>query len=157
MLESGWLYVLPFVAGSVLALAGGWTCDLLCRRLGPRRGCRATAMPGLVLAAIFLMAGAHAPDPYVAVAMLSLCFGFTLFTDATYWAAVTYTAGPHTMSATGVLNFGGNVPGLLAPVVGLMIDRAGWIPTLASGSVIALVGAGIWLLVRLDGAQTAHR
>ena len=157
MLEGGWLYVLPFAAGSVLALAGGWTCDLLCRRLGPRRGCRATAMPGLVLAAIFLMAGAHAPDPYVAVAMLSLCFGFTLFTDATYWAAVTYTAGPHTMSATGVLNFGGNVPGLLAPVVGLMIDRAGWIPTLASGSVIALVGAGIWLLVRLDGAQTAHR
>jgi ACS family glucarate transporter-like MFS transporter len=157
MLEGGWLYVLPFVTGSVFTLVGGWACDLLCRRFGPRAGCRATAMPALVLAAVFLLIGAHAPNPYVAVAMLSLCFGFTLFTDAAHWAAVTYSAGPHTMSATGVLNFGGNVAGLMAPVVGYLIDHAGWIPTLASGSVIAVIGAGTWMFVRLDDCREAHR
>jgi sugar phosphate permease len=61
------------------------------------------------------------------------------------------------MSATGVLNVGGNVAGLMAPVVGYLIDHAGWIPTLASGSVIAVIGAGTWMFVRLDDCREAHR
>jgi hypothetical protein len=50
-----------------------------------------------------------------------------------------------------VLNFGGTMPGVLAPLVGMMIDYAGWVPTIASGSVFAIVGAGLWLFVRLEG------
>ncbi len=153
MLESGFLYVLPFATGSVLALAGGQVCDLLCRRIGARWGCRVTAMSGLTLVAIFIIAGANATDPYVAVLLLSLCFGFTLFSDSAFWAAATYAAGPHTASATGVLNMGGNLPGFLAPVVGLMIDQAGWLATLMSGSFFALLGAGLWMLVRLREAD----
>jgi MFS transporter, ACS family, glucarate transporter len=157
MLESGFLYALPFVSGAVLTVIGGVVCDKLCQRLGPRLGCRITAMSGLVLVAGFMLAGAFAPDPYVAVALLSLCFGFTLFTDTTYWAACTYATGENTMSATGVLNFGGNLPSLLAPLIGLMIDRAGWLPTIASGSAFALVGAALWLFVRLKVADEVRR
>ena len=40
--------------------------------------------------------------------------------------------------------------GFLAPVVGMMVDHLGWLATLASGSVFALVGAGLWLLVRIE-------
>jgi hypothetical protein len=108
-------------------------------------------MTGLALVAIFLIAGVFASDPYVAVALLSLCFGFTLFADTCYWAATTYASGEHTASACGVLNFGGTMPGVLAPLVGMMIDYAGWVPTIASGSVFAIVGAGLWLFVRLEG------
>jgi len=151
MLESGWLYVLPFATGAVLTAIGGSVCDALCRRLGGLRGCRITAMTGLVLVAFFLSAGVFATNPYVAVGLLSLCFGFTLFADTCYWAATTYASGEHTASACGMLNFGGTMPGLLAPLVGFAIDRAGWVPTLASGSVFALVGAGLWLFVRLEG------
>jgi predicted MFS family arabinose efflux permease len=96
-----------------------------------------------------------APDPYVAVALLSLCFGFTLFTDTCYWAAATYASGDHTASATGLMNFGGNIPGLLAPLFGFAVDHVGWVPTIASGSVFALVGAVLWLFVRLKGAPGA--
>ena len=156
MLESGFLYTLPFVTGAVLTAVGGWVCDTLCRRLGALRGCRITAMSGLVLVAFFLIAGVYAPDPYVAVALLSLCFGFTLFTDTTYWAATTYVAGRNTASACGMLNFGGNIAGLMAPLVGFMIDHAGWVPTLVSGSVFAIAAAGLWLFVRLPGTQGAH-
>jgi MFS transporter, ACS family, glucarate transporter len=156
MLESGWLYALPFVTGAVLTAVGGFVCDVLCRRYGGLRGCRITAMSGLVLVAVFLTAGVYAADAYVAVALLSLCFGFTLFTDTTYWAATTYASGEHTASACGVLNFGGNIAGLMAPLVGFMIDRVGWVPTIASGSVFALVGALLWLFVRLRGAEAAH-
>lgn len=157
MLESGWLYVLPFVTGAVLTAIGGWVCDALCRRFGGLRGCRITAMSGLVLVAFFLLTGVHATSPYVAVALLSLCFGFTLFADTCYWAATTYASGEHTASASGMLNFGGTMPGLLAPLVGFMIDRVGWVPTIASGSVFALVGAGLWLFVRLEGTGGQRR
>jgi len=156
MLESGWLYVAPFATGAVLTAVGGWVCDALCRRYGGLRGCRITAMTGLVLVAIFLVAGVYAPDPYVAVGLLSLCFGFTLFADTPYWAAATYASGEHTASACGMLNFGGTTPGLLAPLIGYMVDHAGWLPTIASGSIFALIGAGLWLFVRLRGAEGAH-
>jgi hypothetical protein len=91
----------------------------------------------------------------MAVAMLSLCFGFVMFTDTPYWVAITYSTGENTMSASGVLNLGGNLPSLLAPLIGLMIDRAGWLPTIASGSVFAVIGAGLWLFVRLRGSGDA--
>jgi ACS family glucarate transporter-like MFS transporter len=155
MLESGWLYVLPFATGAVLTAIGGVVCDSLCRRLGGLRGCRITAMSGLVLVAFFLITGIYATNPYVAVGLLSLCFGFTLFADTCYWAATTYASGEHTASACGMLNFGGTMPGLLAPLLGFAIDRVGWVPTLASGSVFALVGAGLWLFVRLEGVAGA--
>ena len=38
LLESGWLYVLPFATGAVLAGVGGLTCDALCKRIGATLG-----------------------------------------------------------------------------------------------------------------------
>lgn len=152
LLESGWLYMLPFVTGAVLAASGGLTCDELCRRFGAAWGCRLTAMSGLALVAVFLIAGVYASNPYVAVALLSLCFGFTQFTEGAFWSAATYVAGRHTSAATGVMNTGGNAAGFLAPVVGLMVDHLGWLATLASGSVFALIGAALWLLIRIRPA-----
>jgi ACS family glucarate transporter-like MFS transporter len=150
LLESGWLYAAPFATGAVLAGVGGLTCDALCKRIGANWGCRIPAMTGLVLVAVFLIAGVYAANPYVAVGLLSLCFGFTQFTEGAFWSASTYVAGPNTAAATGVLNTGGNAAGFLAPVVGLMVDHLGWFATLASGSVFALVGAGLWLVVRIE-------
>ena len=156
LLESGWLYVAPFATGAVLAGLGGLTCDALCKRIGPTWGCRLPAMTGLILVAILLIAGVHASHAYVAVGLLSLCFGFTQFTEGAFWSASTYVAGPHTAAATGVMNTGGNAAGFLAPVVGLMVDHLGWFATLASGSVFALAGAALWLLIRLRPAAVAH-
>ena len=147
LLESGWLYMLPFATGGVLAAAGGLTCDALCRRIGPRWGCRLPAMFGLILVALFLLVGVNAMNPYVAVGVLSLCFGFTQFTEGSFWSAATYAAGPHTSTATGVMNTGGNAAGFLAPVVGIMVDQLGWLATLASGSAFALAGAVLWLFI----------
>lgn len=149
LLESGWLYVAPFATGALLAGTGGAVCDALCKRLGPTWGCRLPAMTGLILVAIFLLAGAFAANPYVAVGLLSLCFGFTQFTEGSFWSASTYVAGPNTAAATGVMNTGGNAAGLLAPVIGILLDHFGWISTLASGSIFALIGAGLWMLIRL--------
>jgi len=154
LLESGVLSMLPFIVGSVLATVGGVVCDRLCHRLGPLWGCRLPSIVGLLLVAVLLPAGLHVQHAYLAVALLSLCFGFTQFTEGSFWAASTYAAGPHTGTATGLMNTGGNLPGLLAPMVGLSIDRLGWVPTITSGSVFAVLGAALWMMVRLQKATT---
>jgi fucose permease len=101
----------------------------------------------LTLVSFLLFAGARAPDPYIAVALLALCFGFTQFSDAAYWSAATFAGRKRTSAASGVMNTGGNLPGFLAPLIGWLIDHVGWMPTLAGGSLMALVGAGLWLLI----------
>lgn len=155
LLQSGFLYALPFITGAVLVTAGGLICDLLCARIGPRWGCRIPGIVGMVMVAGLILAGAFAANPYVAVGLLALCFGFTQFTEGAYWSAATYIGGGKAAAATGVMNTGGNMAGFLAPVVGLLVDRLGWLPALSSGALFALIGAGLWLLIRTDCPATA--
>ena len=69
-------------------------------------------MTGLILVGVFLYAGAYATNPYVAVCMLSLCFGFILFIEGPFLGRVDVTQqAPHASAATGVMNTGGNIPG----------------------------------------------
>jgi predicted MFS family arabinose efflux permease len=124
--------------------------------VGPRWGCRLPAIVGLLLVSVLLLAGLRVQQPYLGVALLSLCLGFTQFTEGPFWAASTYAAGPNTGTATGLMNTGGNMPGLLAPLFGFLIDRFGWEPTIASGSVFAILGAVLWMMVRLQTATEAH-
>jgi ACS family glucarate transporter-like MFS transporter len=153
LLESGLLSALPFLAGAVLASVGGWVCDVLCRRMGATWGCRIPGIFGLMMVAGFLLGGVYSPNPYLALTLLALCFGFQQFTEGAFWAGTMFAAGGNTGTATGVLNTGGNLPGLLAPLVGYMVDQLGWLTTFASGAIFAIAGAALWLFVRLPEKQ----
>jgi ACS family glucarate transporter-like MFS transporter len=156
ILGGGMLASTPFIVGSVAAAAGGAACDGLCKRLGPRWGCRWPAVSGLVLVALFLFAGAAAPNPYWAIALLSLCFAGTQFTEGAYWAGQTFVAGRNTAPATGILNTGGNLGGAIAtPLVPILAERFGWFAALSSGSVFALIGAALWFFIRIDRDEAA--
>jgi ACS family glucarate transporter-like MFS transporter len=151
LLKSGFYAGLPWCVGAVFATIGGETCDRLCRRIGPRWGCRVPAMTGLLLVAALLFAGATAQDPLLAIALLSLCFGCTQLTEGPFWSAQTYVGGEHTAAASGVLNTGGNLGGAIcSPLIPVLVHYFGWIPALASGSIAALIGALLWLFIRAD-------
>lgn len=150
-LEGGFLAAAPWIAGAVAATLGGAICDHLCRRIGMRLGCRWPAMIGLALVSVLLVAGAAADDPYVAVALLSLCFACTQFTEGAFWAAAIGVAGRNSASAGGIMNTGGNVVGGVgALLVPFIAEHVGWVPALASGSIFALTGAVLWLFIRAD-------
>ena len=119
---------LPWLCGAVMASVGGYTCDTLCARLGPRWGCRIPAITGLLGAGLFLYAGLYASSPYSAVALLSLCFASTQLTEGAYWSAQTYVAGPYTAPACGVMNTGGNLAGIVvAPLMPYLASHVGWV------------------------------
>ena len=157
LLEGGFMASLPFIVGAFAAGAGGWTCDRLCRTLGPRWGCRLPGLVGMVFVAGFLFAGATADNQYLAVAFLSLCFAATQFTEGSYWSGTTFVAGDHTAAACGVLNTGGNLAGAIAaPLVPIVAEHFGWIPALATGSIFAILSALLWLWIRVDVPMAAE-
>jgi ACS family glucarate transporter-like MFS transporter len=156
ILEGGLATTVPWLAGAVGATAGGALCDRLCRRLGPRWGVRIPGAGGLVLVALFLAAGAMVEDAALAVALLALCFGCTQLTEGAYWASAAYLGGAHTPAAAGVMNTGGNLPGVVVgPLVPVLVATCGWTVALATGSAAAVLGAALWLAIRVDRPATA--
>jgi ACS family glucarate transporter-like MFS transporter len=151
IINAGLLAAAPWIAGSFGAGLGGEACDRLCKRLGPRWGCRIPAMAGLAGSAVLMTTGAFAADPYIAVLVLSLCYACNQFTEGAYWQASIFVGGNYTAAATGILNTGGNLAGVVAtPMTAVLFEHFGWPVALATGSLFALMGAGLWLLVRAD-------
>ena len=157
ILEGGYFAAAPWMVGAVTASVGGLWCDRLCKRIGPRWGCRIPGVVGLSLAAGLLFLGATAKNPYLAVVFLSLSFGCTQLTEGAYWAAAIFVSGKHASTGTGVMNTGGNVVGGIgALLVPITAEAFGWVPALATGSVFAMIGVGLWLFVRADKPITFH-
>ncbi len=157
ILEGGYFAAAPWMVGAVAASVGGFWCDRLCKRIGPRWGCRIPGIVGLSLAAGLLFLGATAKNPYLAVVFLSLSFGCTQLTEGPYWAAAIFVSGKHAPAATGVMNTGGNVAGGIgALLVPITAEAFGWVPALATGSVLAVIGVGLWLFVRADKPIPFH-
>ncbi len=151
LLEGGWYASIPWMAGAVGAVYGGWLCDRLWKRLGARRSCRYLGAAGVGAAAVLLLAAGWAPHPLAAVVLLSLCLAAEQFTDAIYWAAAISVAGRRASAACGLMNTGGNLSGgVVALVIPLVVDRFGWPAALATGSAFAIVAAALWLVTSAD-------
>jgi ACS family glucarate transporter-like MFS transporter len=149
--EAGYLTASQYVFGSVGAILGGFYGDRFAKRFGPKWGYRLLPVPCLILASIFLIAGAFVQNSYAAVLFFALCSGLTQLTDPVYWGAIVSVAGRHAAAASGVLNTGGNVVGGIgAIVVPLIASRYGWPIAIASGALFPVIGAILWLLVRAD-------
>jgi ACS family glucarate transporter-like MFS transporter len=149
--EAGALTAALWILGAIGATAGGFVSDLMVRRLGIGRGPRWMTMSALVLSAVFLSGGAMSGNVVVTVTLLCICFSFTQLTEAPFWVATMAVAGKHAPVATGVLNTGGNVPGIIGGMlVPLIADLLGWPAAIMSGSLFALLGAFLWLFIRAD-------
>jgi ACS family glucarate transporter-like MFS transporter len=151
MLEGGYYAAAPWVAGAVGAVAGGYGCDRLVKRIGPRWGYAGFPIVGLLLGAGLILAAAWARSPVVAVVYLSLCLGCQQLTEGAYWGASIAVGGRRACAAGGVLNTGGNlVGGLGALLVGSTVESVGWPTALVTTSVFAFAGALLWLVIRAD-------
>jgi ACS family glucarate transporter-like MFS transporter len=156
MLEGGWLAAAPPLAAAVGSGVGGQLATRLCARFGFRWGFRLTPLVALPAAGALLLATVHLGNPYGAVVALALCYGVIELTEGSYWAATMFVARADTMSATGVLNTGGNIGGLIGiPIVAYLSGHGAWTAAFMLGTLFAGVGALCWMGVDATRPFTA--
>ena len=149
--EAGILTAAQWTFGAIGATAGGILCDYLVGRYGLRFGPKRLVMTALILSAIFLSVGAVSDNVMLCVGMLCLSFLCNQLTEAPIWVATMAVSGKHAPVATGILNTGANIPGVLG---GIMVPFTagifGWPAAMVTGSGFAVVGAFLWLFIRAD-------
>src|SRR6185503_3498140 len=123
--------------GSMMSI-GGWISDRVASSYGRKVGYRIVGAGGLGLSAVLLYAGVNTTDTTAAVALMSLALGCSAVSDVTFWAAAIDVAGKEVGSACGIVNTGGNIGGLIAPITSPLIAASlGWSAALYFGSAMA--------------------
>ena len=105
---------------------------------------------------MLLLVTVHLGNPYAAVVTLALCYAVIELTEGSYWATPMFIARADSMTATGVLNTGGNIGGLIGiPIVAYLSGQGAWTAAFVIGTVFALVGAACWLGIDASRPFTA--
>ncbi len=140
----------PFLAMAVLSPVGGWFSDRLMRVTDRRRARHIAVWLGMGLGALLLYSGNHLRVTTVALPMIALAAGFTMFAAANFWAACIDLAPGHSASLSALMNTVGSIGGVVSSTVTASVAvHAGWKPaldlavwiTLGSGLLFALVDA----------------
>jgi MFS transporter, ACS family, glucarate transporter len=155
ILEGGWLAVLPPLAAGIGAGAGGKLVTQLCEKFGNRWGFRLLPLLALPTSGILLLVAVHMNNPYGGVLALALAFAVLELNEGAYWGATMFVARSDTMAATGILNTGGNIGGLIGiPIVAYLSGDGHWTAAFAIGTGLAVLGALMWLGVDTDRENT---
>jgi sugar phosphate permease len=150
-LEGGVLASLPPLGAALGAGCGGGLTEALCTRFGIRWGYRLAPLIALPVAGMLLLFAVYSSNPYVAVAALTLSFMAIEVTEGSYWGGTTHVAQADTMAATGVMNTGGNLGGIIGvPIVAYLSGHHAWNAAFIIGFIMALLAAAAWFAVDLS-------
>jgi sugar phosphate permease len=151
--QGGWFATLPPLAAALGAGVGGGLVDVLCVKVGIRWGYRLVPLAALPTIALLLVLAMYAANPLAAVVGMTLCYGLVELTEGAYWAATMRVAGANTMTATGVLNTGGALGGLIGiPIVAFLSGHGAWNASFLIGALCAMASAVAWF-----GVDTTRR
>jgi sugar phosphate permease len=151
ILESGWLAMIPPLAAGLGGGIGGKLVAVLVDRFGIRWGFRLLPMLALPTSGTLILVAVNLNNPYGAVGALALAYAVLELNEGAFWGATMYIARSDTMSATGVLNTGGNIGGLIGiPIVAYLSGGGHWTAAFVIGTVLALLGAVMWMGIDAD-------
>ena len=138
LLQSGIASALPFWAGMLGTLGGGWLGDYLIQRGVTTTVSRKSIIgAGLTASTVLVLAAAFVEQSWLAVTLLTLSVGsLRLATGSANSLPIDLAPPAAVGSLTSIQNFFGNVGGLLAPIV------TGFIVSVTGSFVISLVVAG---------------
>jgi MFS transporter, ACS family, glucarate transporter len=158
VLESGLLSMLPPLGAAAGAAFGGVLVTGACQRFGVRWGFRAVPLLALPASGLLLLVVVNLANPYVALAALTLAYLVVELTEAAYWGGTMVVARADSMSASGVLNTGGNIGGLIGiPIVAYLSGGGHWTAAFALGALFALIGTLLWFGIDADRPIVAQR
>ncbi len=149
---SGSLYTIgPFLAMAILSPLGGVLSDAAARRFGIRFGRRIVSMGGMLVSGASLVLGLVVSDIRVAILGLSLGAGAIYFALSAHWATTIDVSREHAGTVSGVMNWGGNMGGMVSPILTpILVRRWGWTPALGIAAVLIWCGALLWLFINAE-------
>ncbi len=154
-IEGGLAGAVPWIGAGLGATIGGFISDGLAVRIGVRWGYRLVPLVTLPIAGLLLLVTLQVATPYAAVAALTAAFFMVEINEGAFGAAIMNVARSDVAVAWGVLNTGGNAGGIIAqPLVGFLTNGGVWGGSFITGTVFALVAAGLWLWI--DPARRAE-
>jgi MFS transporter, ACS family, glucarate transporter len=140
----------PFFAMALLSPVGGWFSDRIARISDRRNGRRVAVWVGMGIAALLLYLGNHLSVTVVALPLIALAAGFTMFAAANFWAACIDLAPGSSASLSALMNTVGSLGGVVSSAVTASVAvHQGWsraldlavMVTLGSGLLFSLVDA----------------
>lgn len=144
---------LPFVAWVLMMPLGGYLCDLAAVRIGTHRAVRLVGIAGIAVSVVLLIAALQSADILTTVILLSVAFGSCAISDVVSWTAVISIAGKNAGTYCGIMNTGGNLGGMIAPVLTPWIaSQYGWSAGLYFGGAVVSIAFVTWLLFREEAA-----
>jgi sugar phosphate permease len=141
------------LGGVVGDTVGGIASDWIYRRTGSLQAARRNLIiVGMLGAFVFLVPVMLTRDLTTVALCLSAAFFFSELVVAPIWAVPMDIAPQHAGTASGMMNFGFGVAGILSPLVfGVAIDMTGsWTIPFCSSLALLLVGSGLTFLMRPD-------
>jgi sugar phosphate permease len=151
--SAGFATALPFVAGVIGGLFGGWLTDwLMGRGLSPINSRRYPMTLSLLGMAVCTVAAALVASNVLAVALISAAMFLGYVASSAAWAMASVAAPANTTASLGAMqNFGGYLGGALAPMVtGYIVQATGsFVPALMTAAAIGVACAiGYVLIIR---------
>jgi MFS family permease len=135
-----------FLAGVIGDTLGGVVSDYILHRTGDRVAARRNVIVvGMLGGFVFLIPVMLVHDVDTAAISLAAAFFFVELVVAPIWAVPMDIAPKYSGSASGMMNFGFGVAGIISPFVfGYLIDRTGsWTLPFAGSICLLLLGAGL--------------
>ncbi|HEX6505708.1 MAG TPA: MFS transporter [Terriglobales bacterium] len=138
----------PFLAMALLSPVGGWFSDRVARVTDRRKGRTAAVWLGMGVAAFLLYTGNHLKTTAIALPMIALAAGFTMFAAAVFWASCIDLAPGYSASLSALMNTVGSLGGVVSSTVTAAVSvHQGWgraldlavLVTIGSGALFSIV------------------
>lgn len=139
-----------FVLGAVGCLSGGFVCDYLVKRIGPRWGRAVVALTGLGLSGLFMLISVFVKDNTAATVLLSAGLGLMDFTIPASWSTAMDIGGKHAGTITGAMNSAGLIGSTLNTIgFGYLVTAFGnnYHAPVILLSFLLMAGALLWLKI----------
>jgi MFS family permease len=146
LMHSAFLSAGVFLAGVVGDTLGGVVSDSILHRTGDRTAARRNVIvAGMLGGLLFLIPVMLVHDVSVAAVSLAAAFFCVELVVAPIWAVPMDIAPKYSGSASGMMNFGFGLAGIISPsVFGFLIDKTGsWTLPFAGSIGLLLLGAGL--------------
>ena len=148
VIQSGWLASAPPIAAGLGAGIGGIIASKLVVRIGTRAGLRIMPLLTLAPCGILLLIAVRAGNPYLAVGLLTACYGLIELTEGSFWATAMNVGRGNSMAVGGAMNTGGAMGGVVGiPIVAFLSGHGAWDTAFLIGTGCALASAACWLFI----------